>query len=617
MWLYQFWLFSFKTAKYWGQGPRFWNADNLGFLDCGSSNFNNVPSLPTTPDTAMGELTHPSAPYNLDSEDQAINRERAIPEPSSLCRCSIHYECDVHYEPLPESIPESAPDAEDDKDWETWPEAWKDHPFQNRLVNGLAANDFSSIRADGLPIAVPQIVKATERSPDELFKDAFAFSIMSRNEILVADNLEKLYENNVDVSGLYPLHLATSYLDGARACCNIFNLLVDSNLGTKTLREFRQFLENEFGHTVLDNLMIAILKAHTSTQPCTVNKDLKDEHRFVGEEVDICGRWDADSECFRSLLAQGKSGIPLSWKHKFCHTSIQTVCHCIYRGYLHYEDAFFGPSGLFLNHCSGCGLKMQLSPCHTLVMIACQLASTGRPGEDLFGIIACFLCLLRFGADATTPKEISIQALFQQCADDQCAHEQLTPAGLANYVPADLVRTWPAEVKVGWRIFCLLLESARGSEVSYQRDEEPSNEGYPSAGYNGDEYNLFNFDKSYCFHCRYPEAEIYKTLFWGQKKLGILRAAVQAELLTYRRPSLGDPWISENLNLPTVLGVLENKVPITSIGFISRDLLKPFCYCGSFKATGPEAIDSKDVCKEYCSNMDEWNRPKFINYPLE
>lgn len=609
-WLYQFWLFSFKTAKYWGQGPRFWNADNLGFLDYGPGIL-NISSLPTTPDMGMRELTDPSTLYNLESGDQITDGGRVIPDPSSLCRWSIHYECDVEYEPLPDSNPESALDAGNDKNWATWPEAWASPPFQDRLVNDLATNDFSNIQANQLPIAVPHIVKAAELSPDEIFKDAFAFSIMSRNETLVIDNLEHIRKSKMDVSELYPLHLATSYLDGARACCNIFSELASRQLSNGNFRERSRLLENEFGHTVLDNLMIAILKAHTSTLPGRVDKSLRNEHRFVGEEVDICGRWDADSECYRSRLAQGKPNIPFSWKHKFCHTSIQTICHCISSGYWSYRGAVLGPSGLFLNHCSSCGLKMQLSPCHTLVMVAYQLSSTGCPDEDLFGIIACFLCLLGHDMDPVTPKEISVQALFHQYAEDQCAHELLTPAELANKVPENLIRPWPEKIKVGWQIFCLLLSLTQESWASY--NEESLGGEYLSADHELEEYSSFNFRRYECETCL--DGEVSAFPFWSQKKLGILRAAVQAEILTYRRLGPGDPWLSENLNLSTVLEVLENRAPITSIGFISKDLLKPFCYCGCFGSD--EAMSAKEVCREYCSNMDDWGRSNFIRYPTD
>src|ERR1700722_1156823 len=82
-----------------------------------------------------------------------------------------------------------------------------------------------------------------------------------------------------------------------------------------------------------------------------------------------------------------------SWKHKFCHTSAQTICHCISLITMS-PFRLNTPSGIFLRHCSECGLKMQLQPLHTLVMTAFQLASCGCPDEDLFGILACLLHIL-------------------------------------------------------------------------------------------------------------------------------------------------------------------------------------------------------------------------------
>lgn len=50
---------------------------------------------------------------------------------------------------------------------------------------------------------------------------------------------------------------------------------------------------------------------------------------ICGEGIDVCGRWDLDSPCVRRLFASGKSSIPMSWKHPFCHTSAQAVCDFI------------------------------------------------------------------------------------------------------------------------------------------------------------------------------------------------------------------------------------------------------------------------------------------------
>lgn len=262
----------------------------------------------------MWELTHSTTPYDPEGRDGDRDKLQIVPEPSPLCWEGYHFWLDYLYE--------SHSDSDD------WPDSWKVPPFQDRLVNGLATNDFSNIPAAELPIAVPHLFKAAGRSPDELFKEALRFSIMSRNDKLMEGLLEQLPKNKIDISGLYPLHLATSYLDDA-SCCTVFKSLAYDDLGKDSFRERREFYINEFGHTVLDNLMIAILKAHTSTLPVKVDKQFRHEQRFVGEEVDICGRWDADSECFRSLLAQGQTCIPFRWKHKFCHTSVLTICHCI------------------------------------------------------------------------------------------------------------------------------------------------------------------------------------------------------------------------------------------------------------------------------------------------
>jgi hypothetical protein len=72
----------------------------------------------------------------------------------------------------------------------------------------------------------------------------------------------------------------------------------------------RKLYTYHLNHTDLDNLMIAILKAHSSCTPAMADEAFKKEHRFAGEEVDICGRWDADSDCIRHLQASGSPTIP-------------------------------------------------------------------------------------------------------------------------------------------------------------------------------------------------------------------------------------------------------------------------------------------------------------------
>ena len=133
---------------------------------------------------------------------------------------------------------------------------------------------------------------------------------MGRNVELVGDLIRQIQKAEIDISSLHPGHLAISYLDGAKSCCNILDLIC-LNFRRKDINI------NHLGHTILDNLMIAILKAHTSVSPGAVDDNMKAQTRFIGEEVDICGRWDADSPYFRSLLESGRS-VPFEWKHPFC-----------------------------------------------------------------------------------------------------------------------------------------------------------------------------------------------------------------------------------------------------------------------------------------------------------
>ena len=257
---------------------------------------------------------------------------------------------------------------------------------------------------------------------------------MGRNLNQIEEVLRQLNDKDIDPSPLYPFHLAASFLDGSKSCCDVVDKLAHWNYGMNGAKVHKTYL-NEYGHTILDNLMITIIKAHTSARPVVVDEMFKDVARFVGEEVDICGRWDADSACIRQLYAHGHISIPSSWKHKFCNTSIQAVCHCI--------DWMFNrmpirllldtPSGLYTRQCfsSDCGKKLQLSPLHSLVMTAYHLATQGRDGEDLFGILACALSLVVHGFNPSAKADISVAALLSLDSFVECDHVELTAAELA------------------------------------------------------------------------------------------------------------------------------------------------------------------------------------------
>lgn len=282
---------------------------------------------------------------------------------------------------------------------------------------------------------------------------------MARNLDLVDDMLEHINgSEDFTLHELFPLHLAASYLDGSKTCCTLFDRIVlRMPWGNASVRKL---YVNHLNHTVLDNLMIAILKAHTSCTPVLVDEAFKNECRFVGEEVDICGRWDADSDCIRHLQASGSPTIPQNWKHMFCHTSVQVITHCI--GTLfspHWGPNINTSSGLFLKRCRNetCGLKLQLRPLHTLVVTAVYLARLGSNGENLFGMVACLLCLLGKGANPLLKAHISVKALLSSDDSQECSHSELDPLELAQRVPQDLISKWPQERIIGWKIFCAVL----------------------------------------------------------------------------------------------------------------------------------------------------------------
>lgn len=622
-WLYQFWLYAFKTAKYWGRGPQNWTADILRFDKYEGRGI--VPS----PNTPGHDVSTPgSAPTPGDLYMGDVDGFEMADTPTDLCRWSIHIRNrDFDGHTLPE-VEEEYEDVDNEKTYKRWCARSLRPDFVEKMRTALRSNDFSNIGAEKLPAAIPQVLRAVESKKNELLLEALGFSIMGRNLRLMMKTLAEVRKARLNVTELYPFHLATSYLDGSAACCNILNELC---FLTGELSLQRLYVDRR-GYTVLDNLMIAILKSHTSCRPGDVDATRKQEKRFPGEEVDVCGRWDADSECFRLLLAKGKTSIPFSWKHKFCHTSAQSICHCI--------NTIFGPlwapdvntsSGLFLRHCTHCGLKLELLPLHTLVIVALQLARRGCGGEDLFGVLAVLLCLLRNGADPVARTSVSVQALLRSSNDsglddmqiDVCDHDEQDAYELAAGVSEDVVLTWPIEARVGWQLFCHVLRIARDGRIAEAGEaakEQPWSD-------NRNEYPQQL--RHHCESCEYEERPNY---FSHNKELGILWAAVQTELLTYRRVGEDDPWTSGNFNMRTLLrdfslrqdfpGFAEGSrlgsfgISVFNIDLVKEEMMELYCECGSFiEARDDRCAGMEEVSAYYFANLEDWFRTKFIHFP--
>jgi len=538
-------------------------------------------------------------------------RNNTVKKPTQLCRWSIHVEEESYEDiPSPEAEDENG-DPENEDNWKAWPQALTEHHFEDTIVSSLQSNNFSSLPAGELPFSASQVANAASKSPNEILVEALGFSIIAGNLELVEKLISRARSSSVDISSLYPFHLAISYLDGSKNCCNILDVLHHS-----LPREIspQKLPINAFGHTTIDNLMIIILKNHTSTKPGFVDHALATEGRFIGEEVDICGRWNPGSDCYRELLASGRSSIPFDWKHKFCHTSAQAICHSLdtLLSYWAGDSILEMPSGLFLRHCQDCGQKLQLLPLHTLVLTAFQLARNGCTGEDLFGILAFLLCLLSHGADPCATAHISITALLDLESNERCTHLKLSPIDLAEQVPQTMTSTWPLQARSGWQIFCLVLRNAHHERSLEDLEDEEQ--------FEDDDYlpiawqDIDGVDQLFSDACYFHRDVDIPSRFGKSKVLGHIWASVQAELLSYRRLKVTDSWTSEYFDMEELLVSLEGADDDIPLEYLKQDMLAPYCRCGRYMQCLNTVI-REWTAKYYFSNLDDYGRLTAIPLP--
>jgi hypothetical protein len=534
--------------------------------------------------------------------------------PCQFCRWSRHPD---YYTPTStvENDSDSASESsnESEFDGEEWPKSWKAPPFDERLKENLESNDFSSVNLSQVPLSVSAVVKAVKSSPNELLMEAIGFSIMGRNASLLCELLQKAKEAKLDPSNLNPFHLAISYLDGSKTCCLIFSVLLLHAPSEWRPRRL-EAITNHLGHTLLDSLIITILKNHTSVSPGTVDKALRTRHLFPGQEVDICGRWDADSPCYQELLLNGKSTIPSKWKHKFCHTSAQAVYHCIAEIRNHHIG-IEAPSGLFLNYCSHCGAKLQLSSLHTLIMTSFYLATTGFQNEDLFGMICCLLSLLACEVDPRKISEISLPILLGAQEGDTCSHESYTPVEFAERLADETMDTWPELPKTGWQVLCHILRIAEETQDDFSSESDSESESGGASQSDSEDGSEDNGTvPSFSLSCSHHVDATYRPKIFGKDKiLGHLWAAAQTELLSHRRQREEDPWTSQKFDFPGVLKCLEERA-IPSIPLVRGSMMKPYCACGFFEDSYSFYPPTrKAACSFSISNMMEYSRETLID----
>ncbi|KAK7943591.1 uncharacterized protein PG986_012704 [Apiospora aurea] len=581
-WLDQFWYFSFKTFKHWGKGPRYWTSTMLQFDD-----LLNMASSPNTPGAITSSHEHASSVYGASPDGNGHLK------PVALCRWSIHISDEALFYGEAPSTPTEPSDQYDVNNPDGWPSWPKESPPANpvtHLQEALHTNAFSNIEVDQLPLSSTQVAKAAARSPEEL-------------------QVESVGSDDFKLKKLYPFHLAASYLDGARSCCGIMNTLVRD---TTAHNKIKSLFTNNLGHTVLDALMMTILKGHSSCSPEVVDGEFRGQQQFAGAEVDLCGRWDADSPCIRHSNASSRDHIPHSWKHMFCHTSVQAICHSITSVYRSSGAPDIGTrSGLFVKSCVHCGNRLEPLPLHTLVLVTFYLAQNSCEGETLFGSLACLVCLLVHEADPLMTAEISVQALLGADEGERCTHQALDPLQLAECVPHTVLATWSKELRLGWDVFLAVLHLAQHN----RRAGEPY-ERYYDYEHLSNKYNRLNQEQKdvyNCLSCKHGSRRPDR-LIWT------LWASIQTEYLTYRRLDEGEPWMSENFSMISIIEDIRCGRDFASLPLINRQMMEPHCICGRFIRSVGDAdyYDSRptteDACAFYFSNLEVWNRSTFLPY---
>ncbi|OBS25870.1 hypothetical protein FPOA_06404 [Fusarium poae] len=576
---HDFYMHGFVTAKSWGYSP---------------------PTVDVRTPSGFAPST-----FNPLLPDAAGDSNRAN-HPTNLCSRCNHVK-DIQRESLPEQLPDPSSTS---------------MSFPDCLYTSIATGEFTELRNDDLPLSHDTIIQSLKQNPIALKVDSWRLAIMAGNANLLVDvyrNIEEEYdwnkecneernnfqekyyfdqesdideENDVreqlripqEIESTYPYHLAASFLNAGGPCCKVFESLETALPRSYLVRHNI----SDIGHTILDSLLVSVLRSHTTVQPEIVSDEFRALLRFPCEENDICGRWDADSPEVRGLFAEGYARIPTRWKHPFCHSSVRAVCHCTMRIFGDLTCADINcPSGLFIRRCTECGIELRLGPLHTVVATAFFLGQSGMAGETLFGPLAILVCLVNMGAYVNLRVDMSVEEILRTSETGQCRHRLMNAAEMMQCVPASVIQGWSEACQAGWACMLQLLRFAQAHPVyTCQLDMDAINS--PADRFMEPQCDLREFHDSSNFGC-------------ANQTIGLLWAMIQAEILTYRRLEVNDPWISNNFQMVAMQTWLKGETKDFNTPLVSGGRIKAHTRCGWFLDYHGSACVyaiASDVCKD-------------------
>jgi hypothetical protein len=213
---------------------------------------------------------------------------------------------------------------------------------------------------------------------------------------------------------------------------------------------------------------------------------------------------------------------------------------------------------------------------------------------------------------------------------DECSHEELFAIDLAEKLMPLFRDAWTDAICTGWQLFCFLLRSSHeewnratqaasgqdcdGQEMDIDSDSEDDDSEDNDSGDNDSGDDDDDVNSNCADHDEKCLVRDNQNFFGKNKDLGTFHAAIQTELLTYRRLADGDAWTSNNFNMQEILWSLTTEEE-PSIGLAQKGLMKPHCRCGIFIGDWDLCMRAEQACSSYFMNLEDWSRTEFIIMP--